>query len=187
MQRVGPRQTGARAWPGVAHSPRTGPAPDTQASLVDKLTALANALELFCSLQIQYERQTLDLHVQEEEVYVTKGSETDITLTFQPQTSQQEYIDTFSLGCTGADATIASLIATGVTGYVQLGGFVVNFNVPSVTDTELDVLLTQSSTRVIHLFTNTGDFPAGLTFRGMLTGRVVPSSIPNVEHGGVLH
>lgn len=188
MQRVGPpEQRVSRAWPGVPKGIRSGRSDETSASLVDHLTALTEAMDLWCSLEIERITQTLDLHVQEEQVYVTNGTETDVTLTFLPQTAQQEFIDAVTMGYTGTDAAIASLISTGVIGYYKLGPQVVNFNVPSISATELNILLTQSSDRVIHLFPTTGDFPAGLKFYGCLTGRVVPSSIPSVERGGVLH
>src|SRR5579863_9266489 len=69
---------------------RGGPSrPQSSADLIDRLTALINVMELFCTLQVERDISTLDLHIQEEQTYTTSGSETTVTLTLPPQTSQQ--------------------------------------------------------------------------------------------------
>lgn len=126
-------------------------------------------------LELDRQIQTLDLLIQERNTYQTKGTESDITIALEPQSVQQERIHSFSLGCTGPDAAIATLLGDTVIGYVQIGPSVIDFNVPSVVATQLDILIDSRDTRQFHLYNSTGDFPAGLTFFALLSGELIAS------------
>lgn len=128
--------------------------------------------------QMDRDNQTLDLLVQEKASYQTAGTETSVTLTPLPQTSQIERIHAFYLGCVPTtDASLTSLITTGVTGYIRMGPVAINFNEPSVIATQQDIILRSDSTRTFHVVINTGDFPAGLTFYALLAGTAVGSEM----------
>jgi hypothetical protein len=117
--------------------------------------------------------------------YNTVGTESTFTLTPVNQSVQRYKLHGFSLGAVlgtnGTAANLSTLITTGVNGFVQLGNFVVNFNVPSITETNIEVLVNSNDTIQFVMNTNSGDFPPNLVFYGLAWGRIIPDQI------GVLH